>query len=547
MLSSKYMFLKTVYIFLVVFMAVLAKGYGQTFQWAKSVGGTDWDYGTAVAVDASGNVYHAGNFKGTIDFDPGAAVFSMSSGNIQGVFISKFDASGNFIWTKQLDGQGWEECNDITVDASGHIYVAGFFLGATDFDPSPNSFSLMSSPGGDAFICKLDTSGGFVWAKQFTGTLAVNSYSVATDSSGNVYTTGFFDGIADFDPAATSHNLTVVGYSDIFVSKLDSSGNFVWVKQMSGTDGEGGYAIAVDNLGNVYTTGTFFGTVDFDPGSAVYNLSSPGAQESYISKLNAAGDFVWARSMGGQTGYAIALDGEGNIYTTGYYGWSDIFVNKLDPSGNTIWSKQIGAFIGYSIDVDQGSNIYITGQFYGTGDFDPGSGTFNLTAIGSTDSYIAKLDSAGQLMWAGQLGGTNEVLSRSLATDGNGNVYTTGYFDGTADFNPAATVFSLTATGSYDIFLQKMDGGNLGLEENSFSAEFGVYPNPTDGNLFVEFVKEQHNLSLVVKNISGGIVATKFVRNARRIQLEIDDAPGMYLLELSDQDHNKTVVPVVKR
>lgn len=541
------MSLKTAHIFLVLCMAMLTKGYSQSFQWAQRVGGNGWDYGTAVAVDPSGNVYHAGNFKGTVDFDPGTAVFNMSSVNIQGIFISKLDASGNFIWAKQLDGQGWEECNDITIDASGHIYVTGFFLGVTDFDPSSGSSSLVSSGGGDAFICKLDTSGGFIWAKQFTGTLAVNSYSISTDSSGNVYTTGFFDGTADFDPAATTHNLTVVGYSDIFVSKLDSAGNFVWIRQMSGTDGEGGYAIAVDDTGNVYTTGTFFGTVDFDPGSAIYTLSSPGAQEIYITKLDASGNFMWAKPMGGITGYAIALDRWGNVYTTGYYGWGDISVNKLDRSGNSIWSKQIGAFIGYSIDIDPNSNIYVTGQFYGTEDFDPGNGTFNLTAIGSTDSYITKLDSAGQLLWAGQLGGVNEVQSRSLAVDGNGNVYTTGYFDQTADFDPSATAFTLTSTGSYDIFLQKMDGGNLGLEEDNFSEALKTYPNPTYGRFFVEFGQEQRDLSLVVRNISGGIVAKEFVRSARRVQLQINDGAGIYLLEISDQDHNRRIIPIVKR
>jgi hypothetical protein len=541
------MFLKSVYICVLIWSAMPTTAYAQAFQWAESVGGTEWDYGTAIATDFSGNVYHAGNFKGTIDFDPGAGVFNVSSVNAQGVFISKVDASGNLIWTKQVDGQGWEECNDITVTTGGDIYVTGFFLGVTDFDPSADSFFLYSSAGGDAFICKLDSTGGFVWAKQFGGTLAVNSFSITTDDSGNVFTTGYFDGTTDFDPGIASHDLTVAGYSDIFVSKLDSAGNFMWVKQISGSDGEVGYAIALDSNGNIYTTGTFFGTVDFDPGSGSYNLNSSGAQEIYISKLDGSGNFLWAKPMGGTAGYAIAVDNTGNVYATGYYGWSDISVSRLDPLGNTIWSKQIGGFIGYAIDVDLSSNIYITGQFLGTKDFDPGAGTSNLTAIGSTDSYIAVLDSAGNFVWAKQLGGTNEVQSRALALDGNGNVYTTGYFDQTADFDPSATTFNLTSTGSYDVFLQKMAAVNLGLTENRFNAGIKVYPNPTDGNLFVEFGKAQHDVNFVVRNTFGQYLDSTFVKNADRVQIQINEAAGLYLLEISDRNHQRAVVPVVKR
>src|SRR5690606_14138249 len=152
--------------------------------------------------------------------------------------------------------------------------------------------------------------------------------------TGNVYTTGYFDGTADFDPGAGTHHLTVVGYSDIFVCKLDVSGNLVWVKQLAGGTGEAGYDIDVDDSGNVYSTGTFFGTVDFDPSTAVFNLSSPGQQEIYLSKLDASGNFIWVKQMGGEVGYALTLDRAGNVYFTGYYGWADITINKLDGAGN---------------------------------------------------------------------------------------------------------------------------------------------------------------------------------------------------------------------
>lgn len=541
---------KTTYISticILFFLAVSTNSYSQTLQWAKQMGSTDWDAGTAIAVDDSGNVYSTGYFPGTVDFDPGIGIFNLTPAGLQDIFISKLDASGNFIWAKQIRGN-WEESNAITIDGNGNIYTTGFFLGTTDFDPAATPFNLTSSSWGDAFICKLDPSGNFVWAKQIRGTRAVSSYSIAVDDSDNVYTTGYFDGTADFDPGPAIFNMTVVGYSDIFISKLDSSGHFVWAKRMSGIDGEVGYSIAIDGSGNVYTTGTFFGTVDFDPDlSGTFNLNAPGDQEIYISKLDASGNFVWAKQMGGEVGYSIAVDNTGNVYATGYYAWADISITKLDPSGNLIWAKQFGASIGYSIAIDGNCNVYTTGQFFGTRDFDPGIGTFNLTAIGSSDAYINKLDSSGNFIWTIQLGGTEEVLGRCVAVDDNDNVYTTGSFNGTADFDPAATTFNLTSTGSYDIFLHKMEPPNLSVSENNFTDVFKIYPNPTDGNLIVEFEKEQNSLTLVLRNIIGQVVDTKFVTNSNRVEIHINEVSGIYLLELTERNNQKTVVRIMKK
>ncbi len=337
-----------------------------------------------------------------------------------------------------------------------------------------------------------------------------------------------------------------MGYSDIFVSKLDSSGNFVWAKQLGGADGATGYGIAIDNNGNVLTTGTFFGTVDFDPGIGTFNLSSPGGQEIYISKLDASGNFIWAKQVGGETGYSITTDNLNNVYATGYYGWNDISINKLDSSGNILWAKEIGAFIAYSLAVDSSYNVYTTGQFYGTEDFDPGAGIVNLTAIGSTDSYINKLDSTGDFVWVKQLGGTDEVLSRALAVGVNGNICTTGIFNATADFDPGAASFNLTSTGSYDIFLHKMDVTGVGFWENTLADAVKIYPNPTDGNLVIEFNEEFRGADVVLRNSAGQVVDTKSVVSGNCVEIEINEASGIYLLEIPYQNNQKKFVRIIK-
>ncbi len=158
--------------------------------------------------------------------------------------------------------------------------------------------------------------GDFVWARAMGGTYWDEGHAIAVDSAGNVYTTGYFRDTVDFDPGPGTYDLTSAGWADIFVSKLDSGGNFVWAKSMGGPSEDQGWDIAVDGAGNVCTTGYFFETADFDPGPGIYNLTSVGEADIFVWKLDSSGDFVWAKSMGGtewDMGNGIAVEGAGNL------------------------------------------------------------------------------------------------------------------------------------------------------------------------------------------------------------------------------------------
>jgi hypothetical protein len=122
-------------------------------------------------------------------------------------------------------------------------------------------------------------------------------YSIAIDGNGNVYTTGEFWGTVDFDPGAGISNLISAGNNDIFIQKLDAAGNFLLAKRFGNGSQEGVNTIAVDNSGNIHTTGYFVGTVDFDPASSTANLTSAGAQDVYILKWDAAGNYVWVKVL----------------------------------------------------------------------------------------------------------------------------------------------------------------------------------------------------------------------------------------------------------
>ncbi len=169
-------------------------------------------------------------------------------------------------WAIQTGGPDADEAYSITTDANGNVYTTGYFRGTVDFDPGAGTFYLKSSLLMDIYIQKLDSSGNFLWAKQMGGKANDFGSSISTDDKGNIYTIGWFGGTIDFDPGAGITNLVSSGHSDIFIQKLDSAGNLLWVKQMGGNGIDYGLSISIDAKGNIYTTGDFTDTVDFNPG-----------------------------------------------------------------------------------------------------------------------------------------------------------------------------------------------------------------------------------------------------------------------------------------
>jgi hypothetical protein len=404
----------------------------QNLVWARSIGAAGDDVGNSISTDAAGNVFTTGHFEGLVDFDPGAGTYTLPCAGKKDIFISELDAAGNFQWAIALGDTGFDRGTFIAHDPSGNLYVTGDFSGTIDFDPGPGVNLLTSTSTKAVFILKFNSLGNLVWAKSISNSGPYNGMivSLCVDLAGNVYTTAEFSGTVDFDPGSGIYNVTypLTGGFGSFVLKLDPSGNFIWVKTTGGavpSFNSGtiwSSAIAVDAAQNVYSAGRFVATVDFDPSAATYTLASDASSyDVYISKLNANGNFVWAKAFSG-------------------------------PDND--WCA--------SLTLDVFANLYICGLFGATVDFDPGPGTNNLVSAGLYDAFIAKMDSAGSLIWAKRFGGTGSEGAYSLVRDLLGNIYTTGWFDGTADFNPGPSTYNLSSAGNFDAFISKLDNaGNF--------------------------------------------------------------------------------------
>ena len=451
--------------------------------WAKTWGGTTNDGGQGVATDGSGNIYVTGYFRGlNVDFDPGTGVDSHTSNGMTDIFLSKFDASGNFLWA-QTWGGGMDDIGcGVTIDSSGNICTTGFFTGTVDFDPGADTDNHSSNGSADIFLSKFNTSGAFLWAQTWGGSLQDIGYSITADSSDNIYVTGNFRSTVDFDPSGGVDNHISNGVSDVFLSKFDASGTFIWAQTWGGVIDDAGFSVTIDNSDNVYVTGYFYLTVDFDPGVGVDNHTSNGVIDIFLSKFNSSGTFQWAQTWGGSglsddVGYGVATDSSNNIYVTGYFmgmvdfnpgagtdnhtsnGLQDVFLSKFNSAGSFQWAETWGGIDddrGWGVTTDNSNNIYTTGYYENIVDFDPDAvGADNHTSNGLWDIFLSKFNSAGTFQWAKTWGGGADDVGRGVTTDSSSNIYTTGYFTGIVDFDPGAGIDNHTSNGGTDVFLSK--------------------------------------------------------------------------------------------
>lgn len=268
------------------YFVVKVDGQG-ALMWAKGFGSANDEIALSSVVDAAGNVYTTGWFQSGIDFDPGpASYFLYGNSGSADIYVQKLDINGNFVWAKQFGGPANETESYLAIDASSNIYLTGYFIGTVDFNPDAALFNLTSNGLADVFITKLNTAGGFVFAKNMGGPLDDVGYRIALDQSGNIYVTGRFEVTADFDPSIGQTNLSSNGGQDVFTAKYNATGAINWAKKLGGPNNDYGLALAVDAFQNVFTGGTFSGTVDFDPDLGITNATSFGADDAFIQKLS---------------------------------------------------------------------------------------------------------------------------------------------------------------------------------------------------------------------------------------------------------------------
>ncbi len=324
-------------------------------------------------------------------------------------------------------------------------------------------------------------SPGLEWARAFGGKSADGSLDISRDPSGNLFLGGYFIDTADFDPGPANFPLVSKGSSDIFVQKLDDQGQFLWARTMGGPGIDQAMALEVDAGGNIYLSGIFRDSVDFDPGSAAQWYTAVGNFDVFILKLDPAGNLLWVKTLGGVVGdhaTALAINPAGDLLIAGNYGGTvdfdpgpgvqlmtasddrDLYLLQLDAQGGFKKVQSMGAKGWEQINeiiCDPAGQIYLAGGFEDTTDLDPGSGIVNFISAGGDDLFVLKLDANGKYLWARTFGGINSDRAYGLTYDAAGNIYVGGLFMDSVDFDPGQADSILVSAGSADIYLLKLD------------------------------------------------------------------------------------------
>ncbi|MDO9000389.1 MAG: SBBP repeat-containing protein [Bacteroidota bacterium] len=372
-------------------------------------------------------------------------------------------------WAKSAGSTGSEAAMGTALDASGNLYVIGWY---TSINLTFGSITL-TNPGvgtGDIFLVKYDATGNVLWAKTFGGTEGDIGNGIAVDASGNIYITGWYASPTINFGTTTLTNAGSAS-SDVFIVKLNPSGNEIWAKSVGGSATDRGYGITLDASGNVFTTGGFSSaTINFGSG----NLTNAGAtNDFFITKHDSNGNNLWAKNAGGtnaDVGYSAATDSLGNVYATGVFssssinfglgalnnstsGTQDIFVVKYNGSGTAVWSTRAGG----SLD-DTGNGIAVKkNSVFVTGGFSSASITFAATSLnnnttGTSDVFLTKFDLNGNMIWANRYGDADSEAGNCVSTNAGGSAFVTGFYISNS-INFGSFSFTNPSPGYRDLFV----------------------------------------------------------------------------------------------
>lgn len=455
-------FIYKIFPLLLINIIAAAQSALPTFQWTKRAGEGEYDYGYGIASDSAGNVFVSGKYEMPANF---SGTFVTCAGN-HDIFVAKYGPAGDFKWVRTAGGVWGDYARAAACDKAGNVYITGEIEMTCDFG---SGVKLDSHGNNDIFLAKYNTNGDLLWAKWLGGGPDSDRGYGITECNGSVYVTGNFQGACTFEGIP----INSVGRYDILVAKYSSDGVFQWIRTAGGTGDDEGWAISHDQDGNVYETGYFNGTANFNGTS----VRSNGGRDIFIAKYNPAGNLVWVRTAGGSSddyGKGITIDNNNRIFITGGFrssrayfdsqrirssGGDDIFIASYTASGNFNWVKNAGGSsddVGCAITTDAASTIYITGNYRGPANF----GGTSLTGIDANEIFFASYDASGNFKWVLKAGGAADKsdsgglveAGRSICTDRSGNILASG------DYRSAST-FGNTELAPWDhtdIFITKI-------------------------------------------------------------------------------------------
>jgi len=488
--------------------------------WSNATGGrSSSDAPISTVKDNAGNVYISGEFEGTVNIGG----TSYTSAGVNDVFLSKYDAAGNHLWTSTFGGaNNFMFAGGIAIDANNNVYIAGTFTFRLDVGGNiyfTNNFTK------DIYLIKVSPSGGALWAKVMGG-LGAEDAKCVTSSGTKVYVGGSYNQTFTVDaavfPATTSNNINA------FVLATDTGGTGIWAAHGGGVNTDQLNSISA-SASSVYIGGYIQGAATF--GSL--NISGSGSDnDMLLAKLDpSTGAFLWAKGTGAASTdqiNSVGQDANDNVYCGGSFlatvsfgggvtlaetgfpmgAYGDAFIAKYNPTGTCQWARKVG---GNSDDIASNIAVAPNGSVYGIGYFrlaatasSTTTPTQSFTTVGGSDLFAVKYSPVGSLLWAIRGGTTTDDKGRCITLDDNGFCFLAGNFFNTLTLGTLPAINSNPSL--FTAFIARLNGFSVGLNDITNSVQVNVYPNPTSDVVNFEMPKGTYINAVEIFNVAGQLM-----------------------------------------
>jgi len=481
-------------LFLWIFSASL---FSQTPQWAVSVhkGYNESDFDNKVVTDQAGDIYVAGTYKQTMQFSNSDIELNGAFG--MKIYLYKISSDGDLLWAHKFIGASIARVFDMAIDQNNNVYVVGEFRGSIAVGSGGNSISLSGTGMRDAFIIKYSPTGQLMGAHNLGGAGKDNITTINIDSDNNILLAGNFVGEVDFDLSSADDirecsGLTIVKYNQNFelITVVPFSSGISVATSIESTP-----------VGGFILSGYFRDHVLLDAEEGITGCPQY-SNCGFLMKIGNSETLDWATSIIGTsslhiTGMQIAQPGD--IYITGDFsntahftsygttqtfessdGSRDIFLGKVKPTGEFAWINTMGGTgddVVAGLELDNGGNLILAGTYAATMDFDPGSGSAEYTSEGSASSYISVYKPNGDYASTYTLNSPDENIVTGIAVTGGNEIYLTGWFKSSINFDPSQSGFDFT-TISTDNYILKLGAITVGIAEKQAAYPINIYPNP---------------------------------------------------------------------
>jgi hypothetical protein len=509
-------------------------------QWVRGFTGSGRVGVSKVLADKEQNVYISGYFSGTVDFDLGIGntSFTADSGFTDGKsFFAKYDPQGNFIFAHPLDAN----ILGFVLDMNDNICLGGTFTSTVDFDPGAGKAQLTSVFPNDVFIAKYDASGTYTKVSQISFS-ASNSFLLFTmDTASNLFLTGRFTGTVDFDPGIGTFPLTATGsHENVYLVKYNSNGNLDYAFSLN-TEYHMS-SVVTDKSGNAYICGKFTDTFDLDPGSGTDSFITQGIA-AYIGKFDPSGQYIKGFMYNGGLALTMALDDMSNLYVKGFITDSididpgtgvvklyerdgyKLFLSKYDTDFKFVYGTPFAAAgmnITNGLLINHKNNAYLFGDYKDTANFNTSGGNGKPISNGKEDGYVTRFDAYGKFSDGFSFGNFGYDGAKALCVDKKGNIWLTGVFSETVDFDPRTGIANLTNTMQTGVFLARyIDETALGISDTELTA-LPVKIYGMENKVIIDFseLKDIH-ADVQIVNMTGQTIAKTQYTSGEKAQMEL--------------------------